>query len=298
MHEKCCCGCCTLYAGTSVALAFTATEAIVGILINVELLLLLSDNGIFNPSIFLINITTVEEIDVFHGIVLAAIGLNGFWFVFSIFAAAGNIYQSHGRLTPWILLTYLISLFEFGATIYFGIKFQGAFSEATTFYDGDMPTKTLTYLTLLCIYSGGGIFLILKFFFVNVVERRGKEIDHDFSTLALYILSNMGRCSHVNDEARQNLLPEAPPSYRSSCPPYLPPEIYQRINESGESSWSLSYEALKRIRAGEVNPIYDPNSLRRNVLTAEHLNALINTEDTRDYQPLEIDSHESSALPY
>lgn len=45
--------------------------------------------------------------------------------------------------------------------IFFNIL-QDTFYKTPEFYDHEGPTKTLTYLTLLVIYSGGGLMLIIN----------------------------------------------------------------------------------------------------------------------------------------
>lgn len=297
MSEKCCCGCCSVYTATGVGLLWAVTESIFGIFINVWLLLLMSENGLFNPFRLCIDIETIEDFDVFHGIVLAGLGLNTFWLAFGILASVGNIIESHGRLTPWVFLTYIITLFDFGVSVYFAIKFQDTFYKTPEFYDHEGPTKTLTYLTLLVIYSGGGLMLIINFYLAHVVEMRGKEIDKNYSALLFYIMSHMSRCSRPNGDMEQNLLPEAPPTY-DQVPSYLPPQVYMRTTESSGSSWSLSCEALKTMSTGqldELNAAYNVNHCAEIISPTRNFIPPIVRSD--GYQPLNIESNDCTALP-
>lgn len=99
----------------------------------------------------------------------------------------------------------------------------------------------------------------------------------------------------MNDGMQQSLLPPAPPSYDTSCPPYLPPEIYQRANDSSGSSWSLSTEAFK----GDTSTnVIDINSIRRQVITQEQLASVMCGENTQGYQRPIVNTNNYSALPY
>jgi len=290
---KCCCGCCLLQTGATVALVLSSIESLCGLLINIELLLVISNKSIFNPTELVINVDKIEDFEAFHGIVLAGIGLNILWFLFGLFATTGNITQSHGRLKPWVIVTYLITLFHFGLTIYFGIKFQSSFGESPKFYIyDDVPTQTLTYLTLLCIYSGGGVFVFLNFYLAHVVEMRGKEIDQDYGALMMYLLSHINQCTQVNEDMRQNLLPAPPPSYSTTCPPYLPQEIYQRTQGSDGSNWSLSYDAFKALSTGEIVPTTNTSCAAGNISTRVFVES-----NAPSYMPEHFDTSDTSILP-
>ncbi|KFM58055.1 hypothetical protein X975_19214, partial [Stegodyphus mimosarum] len=262
MQEKCCCGSCTLSTGTSIALTICAVEAFCGLILNIELLLVLTDKQIYNPFAFVINADYIEDYDLVHGMVLTAIGLNGFWIVFAIVAAKGNIGLSHGLLTLWDMLSYLIIFFDIGSTVYFVIKLQDSLSKTAEFFEETEPTKTLTYLTLLIAFSKGGILLILNVYLVHVVGRRKKEIDHDNSTLTLYILSQLARCARTGEETRPNQVTDPPPAYNSNCPSYLPYTIMARTNESSGSSWSLSCENAKTMCSGVPESYVEQSSTR------------------------------------
>ncbi|XP_035233668.1 uncharacterized protein LOC118205490 isoform X2 [Stegodyphus dumicola] len=200
---------------------------------------------------------------VVHGMVLTAIGLNGFWIVFAIVAAKGNIGLSHGLLTLWDMLSYLIIFFDIGSTVYFVIKLQDSLSKTADLFEETEPTKTLTYLTLLVAFSKGGILLILNVYLVHVVGRRKKEIDHDNSTLTLYILSQLARCARTAEETRPtNQVTEPPPAYNSNYPSYLPYTIMARSNESSGSSWSLSCGNAKTMDSGVPESYIQQSSTR------------------------------------
>lgn len=245
MPEKCCCGCCTLSSGTSIILTICAVEALIGLLWNTELLILLNDHQKYNPLQEVINVRALDDFDVVHGLTLAGIGLNAFWLVAAIVAARGNITLSHGQLAFWDIQTYLITLFDIGSTIYFTVKAQGLLVQSQVFFTTEnVPTKALTYTVLLVASSKGIIFLFLNIYFAHLVQMRGKEIDHDHSVLALYVLTHLSRCRAANDSPQ--VIPEPPPAYASSCPLYVgsPPASDRRSNSDG-STWSLSYDAMK-----------------------------------------------------
>jgi len=246
MSEKCCCGCCTLSSGTSIALAICAIQALFGLLWNTEMLMLLNDNKSFNPLQAIINVRTLDDFDVVHGITLAGLGLNSFWLISAVIAARGNITLSHGQLAFWDIQTYFITLFDTGATIYFTVKAQGLLAEGHPFFLSDgHASKTLTYLVLLLVSSKGVFLLLLNIFLAHLVQMRGKEIDSDHSVLALYVLSHLARCRSANDDILR-LIPNVPPTYASSCPLNVGPvSTSERRSDSDGSTWSLSYDAMK-----------------------------------------------------
>lgn len=112
-----------------------------------------------------------------------------------------------------------------------------------------------------------------------------------FFQLVLYILSHMSRCPLTND-SQQNSIPEAPPSYDTSCPSYLPPEVYSRTNDINQSSWSLSGEFLKNMTLADIS------NIRRNILAAELLPSTASQTARTRYQSLSIDANNDSVLPY
>ncbi|KAG8190713.1 hypothetical protein JTE90_004215 [Oedothorax gibbosus] len=243
-ETRCCCGCCSLSTATRIALTLSAIQAMIGLIWNIELLLLLNKSDSLNPLDFIINVPDIEDFDVVHGLTLAAIGLNIFWLIFAILAARGNATLSHGHLAFWDLLTYLITLFDMGATIFFSIKFQDFLAESPDLFLDSKPTKTLTYLILLVAFSKGGIFLFMNLYLAHIVQLRGKEIHHDHSVLALYVISHLSRCSRANE----HLLPHShrPPPYASSCPYFVTPTSRcDPRSESNGSQWSLSYDAIQ-----------------------------------------------------
>lgn len=116
-----------------------------------------------------------------------------------------------------------------------------------------------------------------------------------FFQLILYLFSHMSRCPQMPDGMQQSLLPEAPPSYDNTCPPYLPPQIYQRANESSGSSWSLSTEALKGETSSNVSDI---QSIRRQIITQEQLANMMSRENAQEHRRPLINTDDYSALPY
>ncbi|XP_054709544.1 uncharacterized protein LOC129219243 [Uloborus diversus] len=283
MQGRCCCGCCSLSTATSVILIFCSIEAACALFCNIELLLILTNGHILNPFSLLINVDYIEDFDIVHGLILAAIGLNIIWILSAIFAARGNVTLRTGRLTPWVMIAYLITLFDLGAAIYFAVKFQDSLSTTRHLFVDHIPTKPTTYLTFLCLFSGGGIWLIIKIYFAHVVQLRGKEIDHDYSTLAFYILSHINRCS--SREGLAPLLPEreAPPSYCPNGVSYLPANEVGCTRNSSRSSWSLSYDALRTMCEAEPVAVIDSKTGQKIVCPSVNMTGVVRRDDLPSY---------------
>lgn len=292
MQGKCCCGLFSLTTATRITLITSAVEAVLGLLWNAELLMLLNKSEIFNPLDVLISVHTIDEFDAVHGLTLAALGLNAFWLIFAIVAARGNVILSHGHMTFWDILTYLITLFDMGCTIFFAIRLQSIFAENPELYIDSNPTKTLTYLTLLIAFSKGGILLFVNLYLAHIIQLRGKEIDHEHSSLALYIISHIARCNRANEMAQHQ--PGPPPAYASSCPScvQVPPCTPEGRSDSNSSQWSLSAEAIQGM--SHDPPKYFPNVVRNHMALARALSRDPCTVE----QILNMNTTESSVLPY
>ncbi|GFQ71546.1 uncharacterized protein TNCT_655741 [Trichonephila clavata] len=275
MQDKCCCGCFFLSTGTAIALSVSAIQALIGLLWNIELLMLVNETGGSNPLDHFIDIKTIEELDVVHGLILAGIGLNAFWLLFAIIAARGNVTLQHGRLLFWDRLTVLISIFDLAAAIFFAVRLQTIFAESPDFFQDSKPTKTLTYLTLLVAFSKGGITIFFNVYLAHVVQMRGKEINNDHSVLAMYIISHISRTKTLHNNNAANR-PEPPPAYASSSPYYVPPPPTSRNenrSDSSESQWSLSYDAIQQGMSIEP-PKYVPTSGKKKCSSLEFARAL------------------------
>ncbi|GBM72191.1 hypothetical protein AVEN_311-1 [Araneus ventricosus] len=297
MSEKCCCGCCDLSSGAQIALAICALQACIGLIWHCDLLNLLNKYDTFSPLDLLINVDAIEDFDVVHGLVLAAIGLNCFWVIFAIVAARGNVTLKHGRMAFWDMLTYLITIFDLGATIYFSVKLAPAFAESPDFYSANMkPSKTLTYLVLLIAFSRGGVFILFNVYMAHIVQKRGKEIDHDHSVLAMYIISHLARCRPANEEILH--MPPPPPPYASSAPYYepLPPSRPDARSDSDGSQWSLSYDAIQGM--SHEPPKYVPPQGRRKYSSALELARSLSRDPTMNCETVTVDTATSPILPY
>ncbi|CAL1282661.1 unnamed protein product [Larinioides sclopetarius] len=258
MPEKCCCGCCYLSSGAQFALAICALQACIGLIWHCDLLNLLNKYDTFSPLDLLINVDALEDFDVVHGLVLAAIGLNCFWVLFAIIAARGNVTLKHGRMAFWDMLTYLITVFDLGATIYFSVK--------------------------------------LALYMAHIVQKRGKEIDRDHSVLAMYIISHLSRCRPANEHILQ--MPPPPPPYASSAPYYAPihPSRLDARSDSDESQWSLSYDAIQGM--SHEPPKYVPPQGRRKYSSALELARSLSRDPSTNCEPVTVDTATSPILPY
>lgn len=268
----------------------------IGLLWNIELLLLVNESEGFNPLDNIIDVKAIEDFDVVHGLILAAIGLNGFWLIFAIIAARGNVTLKHGRLVFWDKITILIAFFDLGSTIFFAIKLQGIFTDSSELFTDSKPTKTLTYLILLLAFSKGGIMIFFNIYLAHIVQMRVKEINHDNSVLAMYIISHISRCKTVNDNAPHR--PEPPPVYASSCPYYVPHPPTSRNDNRSDSSgsqWSLSYDAIQGM--SNDPPKYVPPAGNKRCSSLDFARAL-SRESCHDAEAVIIGTNTSPVLPY
>ncbi|GFS88145.1 uncharacterized protein NPIL_208061 [Nephila pilipes] len=296
MQEKCCFGCCFLSTGTAIALSISAVQALVGLLWNIQLLLLLNESDAFNPLEAIIDVKSIEDVDAVHGLVMAAIGLNGFWLIFAVVAAVGNVTLQHSRLLFWDRLTILIAFFDVGVSVFFAFKLQVIFADSSELYMDSKPTKTLTYLILLMAFSKGGITIFLNVYLAYIVQKRGKEICHDQSALAMYIISNISRSKTINYSTPHR--PEQAPAYASSSPYYVPPPPTSRCDNRSDSSgsqWSLSYDAIRGMSSDQ--PKFISPTGRKKCSTLELARAL-SRESCHEAEAVAMETSTSPVLPY
>ncbi|GIZ03137.1 uncharacterized protein CEXT_815281 [Caerostris extrusa] len=296
MQEKCCCGCCFLSTGTAVVLLICSIQALIGILWNSELLMLLNKDETISPLHILIDSEVIEDFDVVHGLVLAAIGLNAFWLVFAIIAARGNVTLKRSQLVLWDKLTYLIFLFDLGTTIYFAVKMQGALTENYfELFTNSRPTKILTYMVLMIAFSKGGL-MFFNVYLAYIVQLRGKEIDQDQSSLAMYILTHLAQCRTMNENALYQT--ELPPPYATSSPYYVPIPPTNTEDRSGSegSQWSLSYDAIQGM--SNDPPKYVPPPAKRNYSSSIAFVRALTRDSASNCETATVDTDTSPILPY
>ncbi|GFY66363.1 uncharacterized protein TNIN_65731 [Trichonephila inaurata madagascariensis] len=298
MPKTCCCGCFILSTGTAVALSFCAVQALIGLLWNIQVLFLINADERFNhPLDGVINIEFVDDLDVVHGLILAAIILNILWLLFAIIGARGNATLQAGRLVFWDMLTIIISVFDFAATIFFAVRLQALSPDSDEFFLNSKPTKSLTYLTLLVAFSKGGFMIFFNIYLAHVVQMRVKEISANRSDLASYIIDTTP--VPPNKTVRNNnALPrtEPPPAYASSSPYSVPPPPTSRNENRSDSSgsqWSLSYEAIQNM-SGKP-PKYEP-PVGKKKCTIEMARAL-SKESCVETEEVTIETNTSAVVP-
>ncbi|GFU62265.1 uncharacterized protein TNCV_4859761 [Trichonephila clavipes] len=232
---------------------------------------------------------------VLHGLILSAIILNTLWLLIAIIGARGNATLGARILLFWAVLTIIISLFDFAATMFFAFRLQALSPDSDEFFLNSKPTKPLTYLTLLVGFSKGGFMILFNVYLAYVAQIRVKEIMANQSDLVSYIVENSP--ATPNKPPRSNVLPrtEPPPPYASSSPYSVPPPpISRNENRSGSSGsqWSLSYEAIQNM-SGKP-PKYEPPVGKK--CTIEMARALSKESCVETEEVITIESNTSAVV--